>query len=98
MTEAIIVALITGGLSLLGVIIANSKSARDMDAKLDKQLALTNAHMDALTTEVRKHNGFAERIPAIEGHIELIDERIKVANHRIDDLEKHEQAQAGKEH
>lgn len=98
MTEAIIVAIITGGLSLLGVIITNSKSARDMDAKLDKQLSVTDAHLESLTKEVRKHNGFAERIPAIEGHISLIDERIKVANHRIDDLEKHGQAtNAGKE-
>lgn len=93
MTEAIIVALITGGLSLLGVVLTNSKSARDIDAKLDKKQAVTDAHLEALTSEVRKHNGFAERIPVIEGHITLIDERIKVANHRIDDLEKHGQAE-----
>jgi hypothetical protein len=81
MTETIIVALITGGLSLVGVIIANSRNARDMDAKLDKQQAITQTQLEELTREVRLHNSFAQRIPVIE-------EQIKVANHRITDLEK----------
>ena len=81
MTEAIIVALITGGLSLIGVIITNSRNARDMDVKLDKQQAITQTQLEELTREVRLHNNFAQRIPVIE-------EQIKVANHRIADLEK----------
>lgn len=81
MTDAIIVALITGGLSLIGVIIANNRTARDMDAKLDKQQAITQTQLEELTREVRLHNNFAQRIPVIE-------EQIKVANHRIADLEK----------
>lgn len=80
MTETIIVALITGGLSLIGVVIANNRNARDMDAKLEKQQAVTETKLDELTREVRKHNNFAERIPVIE-------EKIKVANNRISDLE-----------
>lgn len=80
MDSAIIVALITGGLSLLGVIITNRQQARDIDHKLDKQQAVTNTKLDELTREVREHNNFARRVPVLE-------EQIKVANHRINDLE-----------
>ena len=80
MSEAIIVALITGGLSLLGVVIANNKNARDMDAKLDKQQAINAERIEELTREVRKHNNFAEKIPVIQ-------EQMKVVNHRLEDLE-----------
>ena len=69
MTESIIVAIITGSLTLLGVIIANSKSQ-----------AVTETKLDELTREVREHNGFARRMPVVE-------EQIKVINHRIEDLE-----------
>ena len=70
MNESIIVALISGGLTLLGVLIANSKSQAVTDTKLEE-----------LTREVREHNGFARRMPVVE-------EKIRVINHRIDDLEK----------
>ena len=80
MTEAIIVALITGGLSLLGVVITSSKTTRDMEARLDKQQAVTDTKLEELTREVREHNNFARRVPVLE-------EQIKVANHRIEDLE-----------
>lgn len=70
MTESIIVAIITGGLTLLGVIIANSKSQ-----------AVTETKLDELTREVREHNNFARRMPVVE-------EQIKVINHRIADLER----------
>ena len=69
MTEAIVVALISGGLTLLGVIISNNKRQAIMDTK-----------MDELTREVREHNNFAKRMPVVE-------EQIKVINHRIADLE-----------
>ena len=69
MTESIIVAIITGGLTLLGVIITNSKSQ-----------AVTETKLDELTREVREHNNFARRMPVVE-------EQIKVINHRIADLE-----------
>lgn len=69
MTESIIAAIITGGLTLLGVIIANSKSQAVAETKLDE-----------LAREVREHNGFARRMPVVE-------EQIKVINHRIEDLE-----------
>ena len=69
MTETIICALITGGLTLMGVLIANGK-----------QQAITDTKLDELTREVREHNNFAQRVPVIE-------EKIKVINHRIEDLE-----------
>ena len=81
MSEAIIVAIITGSLSLIGVIVSNNRTAQSMDAKLDKQQAVTETKLEELTREVRMHNNFAQRIPVME-------EQIKVANHRIADLEK----------
>lgn len=71
--ENIVIALITGAITLFGVLIANSKSQAVTDTKLEE-----------LTREVREHNDFAHRVPVLE-------EQIKVANHRIDDLEKLEQ-------
>lgn len=65
----IIVALITGGVTLAGVLISNQKSQAVTDTKLEE-----------LTREVREHNNFARRVPVLE-------EQMKVANHRIDDLE-----------
>ncbi len=83
MSEAIVVALITSGVSLLGVIFSNSTTAKNMDAKLDKQQAVTKTKLEELTREVRAHNNFAQRIPVLE-------EQMKVANHRIADLEEKE--------
>nr|DAK05224.1 MAG TPA: hypothetical protein [Caudoviricetes sp.] len=67
--EAIIVALVSGGITLVGVLIANSKTQAVMDTKLEE-----------LTREVREHNNFAKRMPVVE-------EQIKVINHRISGLE-----------
>lgn len=67
--ENIITALITGGITLMGVLIANNKNQ-----------AVTETKLDELTREVREHNNFARRMPVVE-------EQIKVINHRIEDLE-----------
>ena len=69
MTE-IVVALITGAVTLLGVLISNGRGQAETDAKWEE-----------LTREVREHNGFARRMPVVE-------EQIKVINHRITDLER----------
>ena len=69
MGESIIVAIITGVLTLIGVLISNSRSQ-----------AVTETRLEELTREVRLHNNFAQRVPVME-------EQIKVANHRINDLE-----------
>ena len=78
--ESIIVALITGGLSLIGVIISNNRSNNKIQSQLETSQAVTDTKLDELTREVREHNGFARRMPVVE-------EQIKVINHRIDDLE-----------
>ena len=65
----IIVALITGGITLVGVLLANQKTQAVMETRIDE-----------LTREVREHNNFARRMPVVE-------EQIKVINHRIEDLE-----------
>ncbi|MCI6054586.1 hypothetical protein [Dysosmobacter sp.] len=69
MTESLLTALVTGALTLLGVIISNNKHQ-----------AVADARMEELTREVREHNNFARRLPVVE-------EQIKVINHRIGDLE-----------
>jgi hypothetical protein len=69
MVSEIIVALLSGGVTLIGVLIANSRAQ-----------AVTETRLDELTREVREHNNFARRVPVLE-------EKIEVANHRIDDLE-----------
>ena len=78
--EAIITALITGGLALVGVIITNVSGNRKMQSQLEKSQAVTDTKLDELTREVREHNGFARRMPVVE-------EQIKVINQRINNLE-----------
>lgn len=80
MNSSVISALITGGLALIGVIITNMMSNKQIEHKLEIGQAVTDTKIDNLTEEVKKHNSFAERIPVME-------EQIKVINHRIDDLE-----------
>lgn len=81
MSDGIVIALITGGLSLLGVIITVVAGNKKIEHQLDKQQAVTDTKIDELTREVREHNNFAKRMPVVE-------EQIKVINHRLDDLEK----------
>jgi len=81
--ESIIVALITGGLSLVGVIFSNMASAKKMEASIQVSQAVTDTKIDELTREDREHNGFAQRLPVVE-------EQIKVINHRLTDLERGE--------
>ena len=78
--QEVLVAIITGGLALVGVVITNVAGNRRAEEKLRIAQAVTDAKIDELTREVRKHNGFAEKMPVIQ-------EQIKVINHRIADLE-----------
>ena len=91
MSEAVIVAIITSGVSLAGIIISNVVTAsrsrqkiltefHEAKAETEKHQALSDQKIDTLADEVRMHNNFAQRIPVLE-------EKINVANHRIDDLE-----------
>ena len=70
--ETILSAVIAGAVTLIGVLIANSRSQAVTDTKLEE-----------LTREVREHNNFARRVP-------ILEEQMKVANHRIADLEQNE--------
>ena len=66
MTEAIICALITGGITLAGVLVTNSRAQ-----------AVTEEKIEELTREVREHNNFAKRMPVVEEQIRVINHRIK---------------------
>ena len=83
--EQIIIALITAGMSLVGVMITNYFSNKSLSDKVTHQLevaqAVTDTKLEELTREVREHNNFARRVPVVE-------EQIKVANQRIQDLER----------
>jgi len=79
--ESIIVALIIGGLSLVGVIYSNKTAADKTQTQISTAQAVTDTKLEELTREVRMHNNFAQRVPVIE-------EQMKVVNHRIEDLEK----------
>ena len=72
MSEAIAVALITGGLSLAGVVVTCLATARKNENTLKISQAVTDTKIDELTREVREHNGFARRMPVVENLIENI--------------------------
>lgn len=72
----IIVALITGGLALLGVMVSNRKSAREIEHKLETQQAVTDTKLEELTREVREHNNFARRMPVLEDHMKTVDKKL----------------------
>ncbi len=80
----IIVSIITGVLTLIGVCItawaSNRRTETAVTAKLEQAQAVTDTKLEELTREVREHNNFAKRMPVVE-------EQIKVINHRISDLE-----------
>ena len=83
MTE-IIVSIITGVLTLVGVCItawaSNRKTGAEVSNKLKTAQAVTDTKIEELTREVRQHNNFAQRVPVLE-------EKVKVVNRRLDDLE-----------
>ena len=81
MSEAILVALITGGLSLAGVVVTCLATAKKTEKATAVAQAVTDTKIQELTREVRLHNGFAQRLPVVE-------EQIKVINHRLTDLER----------
>lgn len=82
MGEGVLAALITGGLSLIGVIISGLLTARKTETAMKVAQAVTDTKLEELTREVRAHNNFAQRMPVVE-------EQIKVINHRIYDLEQY---------
>lgn len=81
MSEAIIVAIITAAATITAVVLQNRATQAKLTAEIEKHQAVTDTKVDELTREVREHNNFARRMPVVE-------EQIKVANHRISDLER----------
>lgn len=67
--------------SIISVIITNNSSNKKIEGQIQTQQAVTDTKIAELTREVREHNNFAKRMPVVE-------EQIKVINHRIDDLER----------
>lgn len=78
--EQIVASIITGVLAFVGVVITNLAANRRIEHKLEQNQAVADTKIDELTREVREHNNFARRMPVVE-------EQIKVINHRINDLE-----------
>ena len=97
MSDAIIVAIITGACAVVAQLIISHNASKDLYAKLDKQSELSDANLKAelgryqavtdekiseLTREVRKHNNFAEKIPVMEAEERRLNERIKVLENK----------------
>lgn len=80
MSAEVMVAIITGVVTIVTVVINSALSNKEMNAKLDKSQAVMQTRLDELTREVREHNDFGRKIP-------IIQEQIKVINHRLSDLE-----------
>lgn len=83
MSEAIIVAIITGGISLLGTIITIVSSSRKTEQAMATKIAVTETKLDALTNEVRLHNDFAQRVPRVEERIDSLSERMKILENNV---------------
>lgn len=80
MSDAVVSALITGGLALAGVVLTVRASNNKIQRQIEISQAVTNTKVEELTREVRIHNNFAQRVPVLE-------EKVAVANHLIKDLE-----------
>lgn len=98
MSEAIIVALITGACAVISQIVISATSTKELYAKLDEQskiaderiktdLAVIRTEVAELRKTVEKHNSMVERTYRLEQDFKVQDEKIKVANNRIADLE-----------
>lgn len=84
MDASVIVSIITSLATIATVIIKTKSSNKEIIGKLETKQAVTDTKIDSLTSEVREHNNFARRMPVVE-------EQIKVINHRLEDLERENQ-------
>lgn len=80
----IIVALITGGLALIGVIISNKSTENKIHQQLSIHQAVTDTKIEELTREVREHNNFAKRMPVVENEID----HLKAEVHHLEEYHK----------
>lgn len=83
--ESIIVAIITGGLSLVGVVATNILSSKrissEIEHKLEIRQAVTDSKLEELTREVRAHNNFAQRMPVVENEVKWMKEKMEYFHH-----------------
>ena len=86
--EAIISALIGAAGAIIVCVIQNTSLAQKQQAQFDKAIALINYKIDELTAKVEKHNHLVERTYKLEEATKINEEKIRVANHRIEDLER----------
>lgn len=85
MSDAIIVALISGGISLLGILLSHKATVDKVQHNMEIQQAILQTKMDGMQKDIEEHNHYAK---LFNENIPVIREQIKVANHRIDDLER----------
>lgn len=83
--ETIITAIITGGLSLIGVILSNKSTENKIQRQLEVKQAITDTKIEELTREVREHNNFAKRMPVVENEIHHIEDDIRNLKHYHED-------------
>lgn len=88
MSEAVIAAVITGVVTLAVCMVNNAYQQRKADQRQDETIRLIEYKIDQLTERVNKHNNVVERTYQLEQHSAIVDEQIKVANHRLADLER----------
>lgn len=81
MDSSILIAIISAAATIGGVIITTKANGREISHKLETHQAVIDTKIDNLAAEVNRHNHFAERMPVVE-------EQIKVINHRLEDLER----------
>lgn len=83
MADIVIVALITGGCSVIGVILTNIASNRRVEQQIEKAQAVTDVKLEQLTEEVRKHNSFGDRITTLENRVKELHDRIERMDNRL---------------
>ena len=86
--ETIVSAIISAAAAIVVCLITQNRQAIKLEAKLEKQTALLDQRLQTLSERVEKHNNVIERTYKLEELTAVQEEQIKVANHRIEDLEK----------
>lgn len=83
MSEGVVTAIITGVFTLIGTIITVIVGLSKANKNIEIVQAVTNTKLDNLTAEVKRHNNFAERLPAVEANLENLDRRIENLEQRV---------------
>jgi ubiquinone biosynthesis protein UbiJ len=76
MSEGVIIAVITGICSVLGVILSNAYANKKVQGKIETAQAVTDTKIEELTREVREHNNFAKRVPVLEKQVDALEKRL----------------------